>query len=140
MRHNKGNLDILVWTWKQTIMNRIHHNYLFNGAYPLSSHNRNRYIHSNIWTFGGKEHLINILYQYTPDLSPNDFYMFPIVRQKMCGQGFSFPKEAIADLQTHISRISNSKWRNCFHNWFEHMQQCWIGVYFELTFELLLSI
>lgn len=70
---------------------------------------------------------------YSPDLSPNDFFLFPTVKQKMRGQRFSSPQEAVEDFQNHVSTISASEWRNCFQNWFERMQKCidLKGEYFE---------
>ena len=33
--------------------------------------------------------------QYSPDLAPNDFFLFPYVKKKMRGQRLSTPEEAV---------------------------------------------
>lgn len=30
-----------------------------------------------------------------PDLSPSDFFLFPFVKNKLCGERFSIPEEAV---------------------------------------------
>ncbi|CAH1955076.1 unnamed protein product [Acanthoscelides obtectus] len=44
---------------------------------------------------------------YSPDLSPNDFFTFPKIKNRLRDQRFQSPEEA---------------WNKCFENWFEHMQ------------------
>ena len=70
---------------------------------------------------------------YSPDLSPNDFFLFPLVKEKMRGQRFSSPQDAVENFQNHVSAISDSQWKKCFQNWFERMQKCidLKGEYFE---------
>ncbi|CAH1973393.1 unnamed protein product [Acanthoscelides obtectus] len=54
-----------------------------------------------------------------PDLSPNDFFTFPKIKNRLRGQRFQSPEEAV--------------WNKCFENWFECMQMCinLRGEYFE---------
>ena len=61
---------------------------------------------------------------YSPDLSPNDFFLFPNIKQKMRGQRFSSPQEAVESFQNHISEVPTSEWKKCFETWFERMQKC----------------
>lgn len=70
---------------------------------------------------------------YSPDLSPNDFFLFPTVKQKMRGQRFSTPQEAVEVFENLISEIQPSEWKKCFENWFVRMQKCidHKGEYFE---------
>lgn len=70
---------------------------------------------------------------YSPDLSPNDFFLFPNVKQKMRGQRFSSPEEAVEAFKMHVSEIPTSEWKKCFENWFKRMQMCinLKGEYFE---------
>ena len=49
---------------------------------------------------------------YSPDLSPNDFFLFPNVKKKMRGQLFSSPQEAVESFQNHISEVPTSEWKN----------------------------
>ncbi|CAH2002003.1 unnamed protein product, partial [Acanthoscelides obtectus] len=55
---------------------------------------------------------------YSPDLSPNDFFTFPKIKNRLRSQRFQSPEEA---------------WSKCFENWFERMQMCinLRGEYFE---------
>lgn len=43
------------------------------------------------------------------DLWPNDF--FPFVRNKMRGQGFTTPEEAVEGLENHVFEIPTSEWK-----------------------------
>ena len=42
-----------------------------------------------------------------PDLAPNDFFLFPYVKNKMRGQHFSTPEEAF---KMHVLEIPQSEW------------------------------
>ncbi|CAH1977436.1 unnamed protein product [Acanthoscelides obtectus] len=55
---------------------------------------------------------------YSSNLSPNDFFTFPKIKNRLRGQRFQTPEEA---------------WNKCFENWFERMQMCinLRGEYFE---------
>lgn len=70
---------------------------------------------------------------YSPDLSPNDFFLFPFVKNKMRGTRFSTPEEAVEAFKSHVSDIPSSEWKKCFVNWFQRMQKCidCKGEYFE---------
>ena len=46
---------------------------------------------------------------YSPDLAPNDFFLFPYVKNKMRGQRFSTPKEAVDAFRMHILQIPQSE-------------------------------
>ena len=45
---------------------------------------------------------------YSLDLSPNDFFLFPYVKNKMRGERFSTPEETIDAFRMHVSEISHS--------------------------------
>lgn len=70
---------------------------------------------------------------YSPDLAPNDFFLFPSVKNKLRGQRFSTPEEAVDAFKTHVSEIPQTEWKNCYENWFKRMQKCidHQGEYFE---------
>ncbi|CAH2019458.1 unnamed protein product, partial [Acanthoscelides obtectus] len=59
---------------------------------------------------------------YSPDLSPNNFITFPKIENRLRGQRFQSPEEA-------VDAFKNA----CFENWFERMQMCinLRGEYFE---------
>ncbi len=70
---------------------------------------------------------------YSPDLAPNDFFLFPYVKNKLRGQRFSTPEEAVAAFRMHVLEVPHSEWQKCFDNWFKRMQKCidLHGEYFE---------
>jgi len=70
---------------------------------------------------------------YSPDLSPNDFFLFPTIKKKMRGQRFSTPEQAVEAFKFHVSEVPISQWNKCFENWFDRMQKCveLQGEYFE---------
>ncbi|CAH1956285.1 unnamed protein product [Acanthoscelides obtectus] len=51
---------------------------------------------------------------YSPDLSPNDFFTFPKIKNRLRDQRFQSPEEAVLDLPAN-------EWNKCFENWFERM-------------------
>ena len=70
---------------------------------------------------------------YSPDLAPIDFVLFPYVKNKMRGQRFSTPEEAVDAFRMHVVEIPQSEWQKWFDNWFKRMQKCidLNGEYFE---------
>lgn len=70
---------------------------------------------------------------YSPDLSPNDFFTFPKIKQSLRGQRFSSPEEAVDAYKSAILTTPTSEWNKCFKNWFERMQKCikYRGEFFE---------
>ena len=61
---------------------------------------------------------------FIPDLAPNDFFLFPHVKNKMRGQRFSTLEEAVDAFRIHVFEISQSEWQKCCDNWFKGMQKC----------------
>ncbi|XP_025152513.1 histone-lysine N-methyltransferase SETMAR-like [Harpegnathos saltator] len=70
---------------------------------------------------------------YSPDLAPNDFFLFPQIKNKLRGQHFSTPEEAVDAFKMHVLEVPQSEWKKCFENWFKRMQKCidLHGEYFE---------
>lgn len=70
---------------------------------------------------------------YSPDLAPNDFFLFPNIKKKMRGQLFPSPEEAVNAFKNHVLEVPDSEWQNCFENWFKRMKKCieHHGEYFE---------
>ena len=62
--------------------------------------------------------------RYSPDLAPNDFFLFPYVENKMRRQRFSTPEEAVDAFSRHVLQIPQSEWQKRFDNWFKRMQNC----------------
>ncbi|CAH1956846.1 unnamed protein product [Acanthoscelides obtectus] len=61
---------------------------------------------------------------YSPDLSPNDFFTFPEIKNRLRGQRFQSPEEAVDALKNAVLDLPTYEWNECFENWFERMQMC----------------
>ena len=53
---------------------------------------------------------------YSPDLAPNGFFLFPYVKNKMKGQRFSIPEEAVDAFRMHVLEMPQSERQKCFDN------------------------
>ncbi|CAH1969142.1 unnamed protein product [Acanthoscelides obtectus] len=61
---------------------------------------------------------------YSPDLSPNDFFTFPKIKNRLRGQRFQSPEEAVDAFKNAVLDLPANEWNKCFLNWFERMQMC----------------
>ena len=61
---------------------------------------------------------------YSPDLAPNDFFLFSYVKNTKRGQRVSTPEEAADAFRFHVLEILQSEWQKCFDTWFKRMQKC----------------
>ncbi|CAH1961364.1 unnamed protein product [Acanthoscelides obtectus] len=63
---------------------------------------------------------------YSPDLSHNDFFTFPKIKNRLREEAVDAFKNAVLDLPAN-------EWNKCFESWFERMQMCINvrGEYFE---------
>ncbi|CAH1975214.1 unnamed protein product [Acanthoscelides obtectus] len=70
---------------------------------------------------------------YSPGLSPNDFFTFPKIKNRLRGQRFQSPEEAVNAFKYAVLDLPANEWNKCFENWFERMQMCinLRGQYFE---------
>ncbi|CAH2011558.1 unnamed protein product [Acanthoscelides obtectus] len=70
---------------------------------------------------------------YSPDLSSNDFFTFPKIKNKLRGQRFQSPEEAVDAFKNAVLILPVDEWNKCFENWFDRMQMCinLHGEYFE---------
>ncbi|CAH2010165.1 unnamed protein product, partial [Acanthoscelides obtectus] len=59
-----------------------------------------------------------------PDLSPNDFLTFPKIKNRLRGQRFQSPEEAVDAFKNADLVLTANEWNECFENWFERMQMC----------------
>ncbi|CAH1966094.1 unnamed protein product [Acanthoscelides obtectus] len=60
--------------------------------------------------------------RYSPDLSPNDFFTFPKIKNRLRGQRFQSPEEAVDAFKNAVLDLPANEWNKCFENWFERMQ------------------
>ncbi|CAH2010836.1 unnamed protein product [Acanthoscelides obtectus] len=65
--------------------------------------------------------------------SPNDFFTFPKIKNRLRGQRFQSPEEAVDALKTSVLDLPANEWNKCFENWFVSMHMCinLRGEYFE---------
>ncbi|CAH1999878.1 unnamed protein product, partial [Acanthoscelides obtectus] len=70
---------------------------------------------------------------YSPDLSPNDLFTFPKIKNRLRGQRFHSPEEAVDAFKNAVLDLPANEWIKCFENWSERMQMCinLRGEYFE---------
>ncbi|CAH1994311.1 unnamed protein product [Acanthoscelides obtectus] len=60
----------------------------------------------------------------SPDLSPSDFFTFPKIKNRLRGQRFQSPEEAVDVFKNAVLDLPANEWNKCFENWFERMQMC----------------
>jgi len=61
---------------------------------------------------------------YSPDLSPCDYFLFPKLKSKLKGIRFESPECAVHAFECLILSVHQSKWHNCYTDWFRRMQLC----------------
>ncbi|CAH1990240.1 unnamed protein product [Acanthoscelides obtectus] len=59
---------------------------------------------------------------YSPDLSPIDFFTSPKIKNRLRGQRFQSPEEAVDAFKNAVLDLPSNEWNKCFENWFERMQ------------------
>ncbi|CAH1987752.1 unnamed protein product [Acanthoscelides obtectus] len=59
---------------------------------------------------------------YSPGLSPNDFFTFSKIENRLRGQTFQSPEEAVDAFKNAVFDLPANEWNTCFKNWFERMQ------------------
>ncbi|CAH2012905.1 unnamed protein product [Acanthoscelides obtectus] len=59
---------------------------------------------------------------YSPDLGPKDFFAFPKIKNRLRGQRFQSPEEAVDAFKNSVLDLPANEWNKCFENWFERMQ------------------
>ncbi len=70
---------------------------------------------------------------YSPDLSPCDFFLFPLIKRKMRGIQFADLNEVKEAVQDHVADITLAQWQACFDDWVARCRKCiqFRGYYFE---------
>ncbi|CAH2000207.1 unnamed protein product [Acanthoscelides obtectus] len=53
---------------------------------------------------------------YSPDLSPNDFFTFPKIKNRLRGQRFQSSEEAVDAFKNAILDLPANEWNKCFEN------------------------
>ncbi|CAH1991365.1 unnamed protein product [Acanthoscelides obtectus] len=59
---------------------------------------------------------------YSPDLSTNDFFTFLKIKNRLRGQRFQSPEEAVDAFKNAVLDLPANEWNKCFENMCERMQ------------------
>ena len=105
-------------------------NYLFASCLPRNQENQSlktdyssprqcelSHISSNNCIFEHSKHWFNDSVIRRIVLTSNNFFLFPYVKNKMRGQRFATPEEAVDAFRMHVLEIPQSEWQKCFDNW-----------------------
>ncbi len=70
---------------------------------------------------------------YSPDLSPCDFFLFPLLKRRLRGREFGNVQLLELAVRREISNITVQQWRDCFKDWVRRCRKClrFNGSYFE---------
>ena len=70
---------------------------------------------------------------YSPDLSPADFFLFPILKRKVRGHNFQNVENLVVAIDHELRQIPSIQWQRCFQDWIRHCRLCVLfdGNYFE---------
>ncbi|CAH1987576.1 unnamed protein product [Acanthoscelides obtectus] len=59
---------------------------------------------------------------YKSGLSPNDFFTFSKIKNRLRGERFQSPEEVVDAFENAVLDLPANKWNKCFENWFQRMQ------------------
>jgi len=64
----------------------------------------------------------NPQHAYSPDLAPNDFFLYPKIKEILKGRYF----DDIDDIRsnTTLKAIPQNQFQNCFEGWTRHWHRC----------------
>ncbi len=70
---------------------------------------------------------------YSPDLSPCDFFLFPLLKKRLRGRDFWSVQLLELAIRTELGNITQMQWRHCFVDWVRRCRKCiaFNGSYFE---------
>lgn len=70
---------------------------------------------------------------YSPDLSPADFFLFPLLKRALQGRQFATVEILMLTLDREMGNITHLMCWRCFHDWIRNCQKCILfkGNYFE---------
>ncbi len=70
---------------------------------------------------------------YSPDLSPCDFFLFPVMKKQMRGIEFRTIPNVTQKILDCVADITQEQWEHCFDQWIERCHKCiqFEGRYFE---------
>jgi len=70
---------------------------------------------------------------YSPDLAPNDFFLFPKIKKILKGRHFYENDDIRSNTTAGLKAILQNQFQNCFEGWTRHWHQCILsqGQHFE---------
>jgi len=70
---------------------------------------------------------------YSPDLTPNDFFMFPQIKEILKGRHFDDIDDIRSNTTAALKAIPQNHFQNCFEGWTRRWHLCIAtqGEYFE---------
>ena len=70
---------------------------------------------------------------YSPDLAPNDFFLFPKIKEVLKGKNFDDIEDIKANATAALTAITEKDFQNCFQGWIRRWHRCIAsrGEYFE---------
>ena len=70
---------------------------------------------------------------YSPDLAPNDFFLFLKIKEILKGRHFDDIDDVRSNTTAALEAIPQNQFQNCFEGWTRHWHQCVAsqGEYFE---------
>jgi len=61
---------------------------------------------------------------YSPDLAPNDFFLFPIIKEILKGRHFDNIDDVRSNTTAALNDIPQNQFQNCFEGWTRRWHQC----------------
>ena len=61
--------------------------------------------------------------QYSPDLSPCDFWLFPKVKYRLRGKSFSSIDELKSEFEKKINSLTPNDFKKCFLEWIKRCKK-----------------
>jgi hypothetical protein len=58
---------------------------------------------------------------YSPDLSPSDFFLFGMFKERMSGTSYSSPDELISAISELIASLPKGQLVSVYTNWIKHL-------------------
>jgi [histone H3]-lysine36 N-dimethyltransferase SETMAR len=61
---------------------------------------------------------------YSPDLAPNDFFLFADLKRMLAGNKFSTNEEVIVETEAHFEAMSKSYYKNSIEKLYDRYNRC----------------
>ena len=61
---------------------------------------------------------------YLPNLAPNDFFLFPKIKEMLKGRHFDDIDDIRSSTTAALKAIQQNQFQNCFEGWTRHWHRC----------------